>query len=87
MKKLLIMIPVIALAACGPYQLSASERQAAELGARQYASLAGGEFVSCSGQDSDKDYYVTCSIKDKATSKINELLCSYSDNATGCKQK
>lgn len=86
MKKYLLLAGTVMLAACGPYQLSATERDTTELGALQYANSLSGKFVSCSGQDSDGDSYVTCTISDK-DGKPQEILCSYGAGAAGCKMK
>ena len=78
----------LTLAACGPYQLSESERQTAELGARDIAERSGADFVGCSGSDSDNDGYVTCTIKGKsAPNATSDLLCSFKNGARGCKRK
>lgn len=74
----------LALVACGAYALSSAERDTTELGALKYATASGGSFVSCSGQDSDGDSYVTCTIKDNA-GVISSVLCSY--QSPGCKPK
>lgn len=74
------------LAACGPYQLSDAERMNAELGARDYADRAASDFVSVSGQDSDKDGYVTATIRARASGHAEaEILCAY--KTRGCKRK
>jgi len=74
------------LGACGPYQLSEQERTTSELGAREIADRSQAEFVGCSGQDSDKDGYVTCTIKDRASPRAeHELACAY--KSRGCKRK
>ena len=88
-----MLIAVLALAACGgPTTLKPDQQQAAELGARQYAERAGADFVACSGQDSDKDGYVSCSIKSRANpGAMSEILCSYKNGgaamSAGCKRK
>jgi hypothetical protein len=76
----------VALAACGgPIQLTAAQSNTTQLGALQYAQSDGGKFVSCSGQDSDRDGYVACTIKDvSGTDKA--IVCSY-EGAPGCKLK
>lgn len=74
------------LAACGPYQLTEQEKTVTDLGARETADRSQADFVGCSGQDSDKDGYVTCTIKDRVSPKAeHELLCSY--KSRGCKRK
>lgn len=90
MKRIPLAILALALttslAACGPYQLSEQERTTAELGAREIADRSQAEFVGCSGQDSDKDGYVTCTIKDRVSPKAeHELACAY--QSRGCKRK
>lgn len=85
MKKLLALTACLALAACGPYQLTPDEQGRAELGARDFAERSGGSFISCSGQDSDKDGYVTCSTNLK-NGEGAELVCSYG-TVRGCKRK
>lgn len=82
----LALVPLLALTACGPYQLSGDERERAELGARERAERSGSDYVGCSGQDSDKDGYVTCTIKDRASPKAeHEIACAY--KSRGCKSK
>lgn len=81
----LIGVASITLAGCGPYALDTAERSTAELGARDYAERAGGSFISCSGQDSDRDGYVTCGVK--LQTGPQDLVCSYKANARGCKRK
>lgn len=81
----LVAASALTLAACGSYQLNPAEQSTAELGARDYAERAGGSFISCSGQDSDRDGYVTCGAALK-TGPL-DLVCSYKDNARGCKRK
>lgn len=79
--------PVL-LASCGespPYPLTQSEQSTAELGARDYAERMGGSYVSCSGQDSNNDGYVTCAIKLPEGEK--DLVCSFRGSARGCKTK
>lgn len=79
---------LLLLSACGPYQLSAEERQTAELGARDHADRTQSDYVGCSGQDSDKDGYVTCSTKARAAPHAeSEILCSYKSGSRGCKRK
>lgn len=78
-------LAALLVAACGPYQLTPAEQSTAELGARDYAERSGGSYVSCSGQDSDKDGYVTCAVSIKSTP--TDLVCAYQGNARGCKRK
>ncbi|MFY9293296.1 MAG: hypothetical protein WAP03_21745 [Methylorubrum rhodinum] len=86
MKRILTLAAVLSLAACGPYQLNDQERSTAELGAREIADRSQADFVGCSGQDSDKDGYVTCTIKDRSSPKAeHELACAYASR--GCKRK
>lgn len=86
MKRILALAALLPLAACGPYQLADTERQVAELGAREIADRSQADFVGCSGQDSDKDGYVTCTIKDRASPRAeHELACAY--KSRGCKRK
>lgn len=88
MKHVLVAVPLLMLAACGPYQLSAEERQTAELGARDHADRTQSDWVGCSGQDSDKDGYVTCSTKSRTGAHAeSEILCSYKSGSRGCKRK
>lgn len=88
MKRILALAAVLSLAACGPYQLSAEERQTAELGARDHADRTQSDWVGCSGQDSDKDGYVTCSTKSRnGVHAESEILCSYKAGSRGCKRK
>lgn len=87
---LLCAAACLALAACGPYNLTPDEQGRSELGARDFSERSGGSFISCSGQDSDKDGYVTCSVNVKnGSGQIVEtdLLCAYSGTARGCKRK
>ena len=82
----LALVLTSSLAACGPYQLSEQERSVTELGAREIADRSQADFVGCSGQDSDKDGYVTCTIKDRVSPHAeHELLCAY--KSRGCKRK
>lgn len=83
----LSLLACSALAACGAYSLSATERSTAELGARDFAERTNAKFASCSGQDSDGDSYVTCTIVSVETGQDQDLLCSYAENARGCKRK
>jgi hypothetical protein len=76
----------LSLAACEPYQLSRPEQNTAEIGARQYAERLGYQFIGCSGQDSDGDSYVTCSLSNKSNNPV-PLLCSYANSSAGCKLK
>lgn len=92
MKKFLTTLAAAALAlsvtACGAYQLTAEERQSAELGARDTADRSQADYVGCSGSDSDRDGYVTCSIKSRANPGTQtDLLCSYASGSRGCKRK
>lgn len=89
MKPLIALVAALSLAACsgGPYQLTQGEQNSAQLGARQFSQNFGAEFVGCSASDSDKDGYVTCTGKDKASGAPDSFLCSYKDNAVGCKPK
>lgn len=83
-----LLAALLALAACGPYQLSDAERQTAELGARDIADRSQADFIGCSGQDSDKDGYVTCSVRGRAAPQaVSELACSYKAGSRGCKRK
>ena len=88
MKYALLAVPLLMLAACGPYQLDAAERQTAELGARDHADRSQSDYVGCSGQDSDKDGYVTCETRARAAGHAStEILCSYKAGSRGCKRK
>jgi hypothetical protein len=82
-----LSIAALMLAACGPkpYNLTADEQSTAELGARDFADNLNAEFIGCSGQDSDGDDYVTCTVS--RGSQMQEIVCSYADNARGCKIK
>lgn len=80
----LAAIACVSLVGCGPYQLSPSEKDTTELGALKFATALGGTFVGCSGQDSDGDKYVTCTVK-LPDATIKEILCAY--NSAGCKEK
>lgn len=80
------LLSSLSLAACGTHTLTTAEQQTAELGARDFFDKLGGKFVSCSGLDSNKDSYVTCTGTDKAD-KTTEVVCSYEATARGCKMK
>ena len=72
------------LTSCGgPYALSEEETLKAEAGARDFAERSGGKFISCSGQDSEKDGYVTCMVQVDTSSK--DIACAY--KTRGCKTK
>ncbi len=73
------------LSACsgGPYALNEEESLKAEAGARDFAERSGGKYISCSGQDSDKDGYVTCTVKVDDGTK--DVTCGY--KSRGCKSK
>ena len=66
-----------ALTACsgGPYALNEEESLKAEAGARDFAERSGGKFISCSGQDSETDGYVTCTVQVDEGSK--DIACAY----------
>jgi hypothetical protein len=85
--KLIICAAVfgIVLNACGGHShpLNEDEAMKAEAGARDFAERSGGKFISCSGEDSDKDGYVTCTVK--VDSGTQDILCSY--KSRGCKSK
>lgn len=92
LKRTLIFAAITALAAplaaCGPYQLTDAERMTAELGARDYADRTQSDYVGCSGQDSEPDGYVTCSVKGRAAPQSQqEIACSYKAGSRGCKRK
>ena len=74
-----------ALSACsgGPYALNEEETLKAEAGARDFAERSGGKFISCSGQDSERDGYVTCTLQVNKQSK--DIACAY--KTRGCKSK
>ena len=74
-----------ALTACsgGPYALNEEESLKAEAGARDFAERSGGKFISCSGQDSEKDGYVTCTVQVDDGTK--DIACAY--KTRGCKSK
>jgi hypothetical protein len=80
-----LMVFGFALTACsgGPYVLNEDESLKAEAGARDYAERSGGKYISCSGQDSDKDGYVTCTVKVDAGTQ--DIACAY--KTRGCKSK
>ncbi|MCP4409695.1 MAG: hypothetical protein GY807_18500 [Gammaproteobacteria bacterium] len=67
----------------GPYALNEEEALKAEAGARDFAERSGGKYISCSGQDSEKDGYVTCSVDADAGPK--DIACAY--KSRGCKSK
>ena len=74
-----------ALTSCGgsPYALNEEESLKAEAGARDFAERSGGKFISCSGQDSEKDGYVSCTVQVDEGSK--DIACAY--KTRGCKSK
>lgn len=78
----ILIVSAVALVAC-KYSLQPQERDSAELGGLKYATAAGKKFIACSGEDSNSDGYVTCSMQD--ASGITEMLCSY--KSPGCKLK
>ena len=78
------LLACAALAGCGSYVLTEQQRQTAEIGARDFADRSGGRFVSCSGQDSDGDGYVTCAIQTAAAAS-EDIVCAYASR--GCKRK
>jgi hypothetical protein len=88
MKLKLIVFAMVfgfALTSCsgGTYALNEEESLKAEAGARDFAERSGGKFISCSGQDSEKDGYVTCTVQvDKGS---NDIACAY--KTRGCKSK
>lgn len=87
MKKLMFALPaVLLLTACGDYSLQEVEALRADKAARAFAVSAGTTSIGCSGQDSNSDNYVTCTIKDGAGQLI-EITCSYSSAEAGCKLK
>ena len=75
----------LVLNACGggPYALNEEEALKAEAGARDFAERSGGKFISCSGQDSEQDGYVTCTVQLDTT--MQDIVCAY--KARGCKTK
>lgn len=88
-KLLFLAVLSLGLAGCGDkgHELNSTEKNTAEIGARQFAERSKFEFISCSGSDSDGDGYVTCSIKDLKSSLMTNLLCSYRNSSVGCKSK
>jgi hypothetical protein len=75
----------VALISCssGPYALNEEESLKAEAGARDFAERSGGKFISCSGQDSAKDGYVTCTVQ--IDTRSQDIACAY--KTRGCKSK
>jgi hypothetical protein len=75
----------LTLTSCGggPYALNEEESLKAEAGARDFAERSGGKFISCSGQDSESDGYVTCTVKEDTGTK--DITCAY--KTRGCKGK
>lgn len=87
MKPILALAVVLPLAACGPYQLESAEVNTARLGAMEYAQRAEADVLGVSGQDSDKDGYVTATIKARKGGHSEvAILCAYRGNP-GCKPK
>jgi len=92
MKKLslvsLAVIGCLGLGACEKvHDLSRDELDVANNGGLAYANGQGKRFLQCSGLDSNKDGYVTCSMKDERhlNEPATEFLCAY--NRPGCKGK
>ncbi len=80
------IIALSTIAACGgPYSLNSTEQAMAENGARQWAERTQAKFVGCSGQDSDNDNYVSCTVQN-AQNVQEEVLCAYK-GTVGCKRK
>ncbi len=73
----------IVITACGKHDLTSDESLRAETGARDFAERATGKFISCSGEDSDRDGYVTCTIEVNKT--MQDIACAY--KTRGCKKK
>jgi len=78
---ILALFGLFALVACGAYQLSEVEKLRVGAAAGDYAARAATRLVGCSGQDSDRDGYVTCDLGDGAS-----IVCSYGAEP-GCKRK
>jgi hypothetical protein len=84
MKKILLASLILITSCSGSYTLTPAEKDVAELGARDFADKDGTKFVSCSGQDSDNDSYVTCTTKTSSDAD-KPILCTY--KSKGCKPK
>lgn len=74
------------LVACGN-NISASAKAIADQGGQGFATNMGGKFLSCSGEDSDGDGYVSCTVQPAAVNGTPqpavEILCGY--KTAGCK--
>ena len=78
----------LALGACSKeHDLSRDQLDTANNGGLAYANGQGKRFLQCSGLDSNKDGYVTCSMKDEnhKDQAPTEFVCSY--KSVGCKAK
>ena len=69
------------LTACGSYQLTELEKLRVGSAASDYAARLDATLVGCSGQDSDRDGYVSCDL-----SNDTAIVCSYGEQS-GCKRK
>lgn len=78
---LALMVVLLLLTACGPYQLQEVEKLRVGAAAGDYAARSGTTLTGCSGQDSDRDGYVTCDLGDGSS-----IACSYGSEP-GCKRK
>ena len=67
--------------------LDNNQMKTVKLAGMEYAGNSGSDFVGCSGLDSDGDGYVTCTMKNRTTSVVSAMLCSYKGDAGGCKNK
>jgi len=75
----------LTVAACdSTHDLTQPEKAVADHGGLLYANAAGGQFLQCSGRDSDADGYVTCQTK--LNGQLSEILCAYRGQP-GCKAK
>lgn len=86
MKKLGFIIPALMVLAGCAYELKEVEALRAGKAAQQYAATFQQTFVSCSGQDSTSDGYVSCTLKDKDNNPVT-IECSYATSEAGCKPK
>jgi hypothetical protein len=87
-KLAIIAVLSAGLVACGSgNNISNSESAIANSGGKDFATNLGAKFLSCSGEDSDKDGYVSCTVQPAASGGVTpppmEILCGY--KTAGCK--
>jgi hypothetical protein len=76
----------VGLVACGN-SISSSAKAIADNGGTAFSINAGGKFLGCSGEDSDGDGYVSCTMQPAVANGVTpppvEILCGY--KTAGCK--